>query len=259
MRELLPEQSRAGADAANAALLTFKAKTAPRRRGYGKCFPCELLLAEASSEQRADFDAVVDDQDFGHSEVLYRATAPVGTVHFIQMGAVKLLRSGPAGEQRIVRVLKPGDSAGIESVLSHTYEHTAIALGDVRACSIPVALFLKLAAGSGRTQMWLLQKSLTALKEVETWLLQLAGGSIPANVRMARLLLKLRANDEDHIYRLANKEMGDIVGLVPETVCRIISEFGRQGIIAKDDCGSIFSKRYFRGNIQALKKIAENI
>ncbi|MDD5175084.1 MAG: Crp/Fnr family transcriptional regulator [Sterolibacterium sp.] len=252
----LSEASCTSSGAANSVLLAFTSKTARQIRGYGECFPCALLLAEAPPEQHADFDALVHDQDFGHSEVLYRATAPVDAVHFIQMGAVKLVRTGPTGEQRIVRVLKTGDSAGTESIFSQTYEHTAIALGDVRVCSIPVALFLKLVAGSGRTQMWLLQKSLTALNDVETWLLQLAGGSVSSRVRIARLMLKLCADNEGHIHRLPLKEMGAIVGLVEETVCRVISEFDRQGIIAKDGSGSVFGQRYFRGNIPALKKIA---
>lgn len=240
-----------------AEVFPFGNKTVPGISSHGKCFACELLLADASPEQRADFDAMVRDQDFEHASVLYRVTTPVDVVYFIQKGAVKLVQTGPAGEQRIIRVLKTGDVAGIESIFSPDYEHTAFALGDVSACSIPVSCFRKFAAGSERAQMWLLQKSLTALKEVETWLSQLVCSSTPARTRMARLMLRLRVEDGDFIHRMGNKEMGAIIGLAPETVCRIISDFSRQGIVAKDDSGSVFSQRYFCGNIPTLEKIAQ--
>lgn len=236
---------------------TRKSVSVLQKRSHGKCFACELLLAEVSPKQRAEFDAMIHDHDFGHNKVIHRDMAPADAVYFIQKGAVKLLKPGFCGKQRIVRVLKPGDVAGIESVFSHAYEHTAITLGDVSACSVPADWFRNFAAGSGRTQMWLLQKSLAALKEAETWLSQLSGGSIPVDVRMARLMLHLRAEDGYHIHRLALKEMGDIVGLVPESVCRIISEFDRKGFVVRDASGSVFSRRYYRGNIPALEKIAQ--
>ncbi|MFA7270539.1 MAG: Crp/Fnr family transcriptional regulator [Sterolibacterium sp.] len=256
MNEGLPRRSSSSAAAATAAVFPGKNKTAPKIRSHGKCFACELLLAEVSPEQRPDFDALVHDRDFAHANVLYRVTAPIDAVYFIQKGAVKLVKAGSDTEQRIVRVLNAGDVAGIESVFSHAYAHTAIALGDVTVCSIPVAWLRKFAAESGRTQMWLLQKSLTALNDVETWLAQLAGGSTPARTRMARLMLQLRTGDGDYIHRLAIKEMGAIVGLAPETVCRIISEFDRHGFVVKDSSRTVFSQRYFHGNIPALKKIA---
>jgi len=237
--------------------LLFASKTAPEISSHGKCFACELLLADVSPEQRAEFDTMVHDYDFDHASVLYRATTPVAAVYFIQKGAVKLVQTAPDGDQRVIRVLRIGDVAGIESIFSPDYEHTAFALGDVSVCGIPVTCFRKFAAGSGRTQMWLLQKSLMALKEAESWLSQLVCSSTPARMRMARLMLRLRVDEGDFIHRLAIKEMGAIIGLAPETVCRIISDFSRQGIVAKDDSGSVFSQRYFRGNIQALEKISQ--
>ncbi|MFA7278801.1 MAG: Crp/Fnr family transcriptional regulator [Sterolibacterium sp.] len=230
---------------------------APQKRSHGKCFACELLFAEVAPKQRAEFDAMIHDHDFGHNKVIHRDMAPADAVYFIQKGAVKLLKPGFGGKQRIVRVLKPGDVIGIESIFSDAYEHSAITLGDVTACSVPADWFRDFAAGSGRTQMWLLQKSLAALKEVETWLSQFSAGSIPVDVRMARLMLHLRAEDGYHIHRLSLKEMGDIVGLVPESVCRVISEFDRKGVVVRDAGGSVFSRRYYRGNIPALEKIAQ--
>ncbi|TRZ67776.1 MAG: Crp/Fnr family transcriptional regulator [Rhodocyclaceae bacterium] len=234
-------------------------ETAPEISVPGKCLPCEVLLAGSSTDQRAAFETLVDDYDFAHSQVLYHATTPVDTVYCVKMGAIKLVAIGPCGEQRIVRILKTGDIAEIESIFSQQFEHTAIAIGDVSVCRIPVEWFRRSVTGSGQTQMWLLQKSLTSLINAETWFSQLAISVTPSRTRLARLLLKLRVDDGHQIYRLGIKELGAIVGLAPETVSRILADFDGKNIITKYSGNNDLAKRYFLGNTQALEEIAREV
>jgi len=233
-----------------------------RRRASRDAFDCalcrELLDWGVSLEHGADFDTGIHDYEYEHASDLYRVAAPVDAVYSILAGTVKIVKPGPAGEQRIVRVLKTGDVAEIESIFSDAFEHTAIAVGKVRACRIPIAWLRKFVAGSGRIQMRLLQKSLTDLREAETWLSQLTGGATPARTRMARLMLRLRVDAGDRIHRYSIDDMGDIMGITPETVSRIISEFCRQGIVARTG-SSIAAERYFRGDIAALERIAQEV
>jgi CRP-like cAMP-binding protein len=234
-------------------------ETPPEPTVQGKCLPCEILLAGSSAEQRADFETIVDDYDFGHSQILYHAMTPVDAVYCVKIGAIKLIQIGPSGERRIVRLLKIGDIAEIESVISPMYEHTAIAIGNVRVCSIPVDWFRKSVIGSRQTQMWLLQKSLASLINAETWYSQLAVSVTPARTRLARLLLKLRVDDDHHIHRIGIKELGAIIGLAPETVSRILADFDRKNIITKYNGNNDLAKRYFLGNTQALEEIAREV
>lgn len=108
--------------------------------------------------------------------------------------------------------------------------------------------------------MWLLRKSLTSPLKVETWLSQVAtGAAMLSRKRMARFLLQLRVDDGDLIHRFANKEIGAIIGLAPETVCRMLGDFDRQGIITKFDGDNVLGQRYLRGNLQALEEIAREV
>jgi len=233
-----------------------------RRRVSRDAFDCELcrelLDASVSLGHGADFDTGIHDCEYEHANHLYRATTPVDAVYSILSGTVKVVRTGSAGEQRIVRVLRSGDVAEVESISSLAFEHTAIAAGRVRACRIPIAWFRRGVAGPGRMQLLLLQQSLAALKEAETWFSQLTARAIPVCTRTAQLLLHLRVDAADRILRLSVGEMGAILNIRPETVSRVLSDFGRRGIVAKER-GSVTDQLYFRGNIVALEKLAQEI
>jgi CRP-like cAMP-binding protein len=152
-------------------------------------------------------------------------------------------------------VLKKGDVAGIESAFGDHYEHTAIAVGDVRACRVPISHFRNFVSTHGSLQMRLLQTSQATLRETESWLSELTAGNLPARTRMARLLLRLRVTDgEDRIHRFGVEDMAAILGIAAETVSRVVSDLVREGILVKG--GKSFATRYFRGDIPALEKIA---
>jgi CRP-like cAMP-binding protein len=72
---------------------------------------------------------------------------------------------------------------------------------------------------------------------------------------MARLLLKLRTGNSDRIIRFTGEDMAAILGITFETVSRLVSEFKRLGIL-QYIYGSKGTK-YFRGDIAALEKIAQ--
>lgn len=229
------------------------------RQGRSNCFACglrhEMVCSDVSLDDLINFHVGIDDLTFENGSPLYRAGFPVEGIFCIRGGTVKLVKSSLAGEHRILRIIKTGDVAGLESAFSDTCEHTAIAIGRVRACRIPIAYFRRFVTEHSALQMRLLQKSQAALREAETWLSQLMGGSTPARVRVARLMLRMRVGEGDRIHRFNLDDMAAMVGITPETVSRTISEFVRMGILVKTS-GSI-SSRYFRGDIAALEKIAQ--
>lgn len=231
-----------------------------RCQGRSNCFACglrhEMVCSDVSLDDLIDFHAGIEDFDYEHGSAIYNMGSPMEAVYCVRGGAVKMVRYDPAGEQRIVRVLKTGDVAGIESAFAEKFEHTAIAVGKVRACRIPIAYFRKFVEDHGGLQMRLLRKSQEALREAETWLSQLMGGTTPARTRMARLFLRLRAAEGgDKIHRFSLEDIAAIIGITPETASRVISDFVRQGILVKG--GSTYATRYFRGDIPALEKISQ--
>jgi CRP/FNR family transcriptional regulator len=230
-----------------------------RCQGRSNCFDCtlrhEMVCSEVTLDELIDFHTGIEDFDYGHGAALFTLGTPTEGVYCVRHGAVKMVKQDPSGGQRIVRVLKRGDVAGIESAFSDRYEHTAIAVGEVRACRVPIEYFRNFVATHGNLQMRLLRTSQDTLRETESWLSELTVGSLPARTRMARLLLRLRVTDDgDRIHRFGIEDMAAILGIAQETVSRAISDFVREGILVKG--GKTFATRYFRGDLPALEKIA---
>lgn len=230
-----------------------------RCQGRSNCFDCtlrhEMVCSEVTLDELIDFHTGIEDFDYGHGAALFNMGGTNEGVYCIRHGAVKMIKYDSAGNQRIVRVLRKGDVAGIESAFGDRYEHTAIAVGEVRACRVPISHFRNFVSTHGSLQMRLLQTSQATLRETESWLSELTAGNLPARTRMARLLLRLRVTDGgDRIHRFGVEDMAAILGIAAETVSRVVSDLVREGILVKG--GKSFATRYFRGDIPALEKIA---
>jgi len=108
-------------------------------------------------------------------------------------------------------------------------------------------------------QMRLLEKAHEALREADSWLSELVSNAVPARVRLARLLLRLRIGDGDHIHRLNLTDMGAILGITPETISRMLGEFRDEGIllkVAQTRNGGKLVGRHYRGNMATLAAIS---
>jgi hypothetical protein len=90
-------------------------------------------------------------------------------------------------------------------------------------------------------------------RETEQWLVDLTCGGGTARERMARLLLKLRAGDNDRIHNFSREDLRAMLGITVETTCRIIAEFSRLGLLARIGKKG---EKYFSANIAALERIA---
>lgn len=230
------------------------------REGKGNCSDCALrqtlICSDVSRGDLATFHSWVDDLAFPPGTVLYHMEAPADGFYCLRSGTVKLVRYSMSGVARIVRILKGGDVAGLEAAFADTFAHTAVAVGEVRACRIPLSRFRHMMRDNPPLQRRLLEKSQQALAEVETWLAELAGGigAAPARQRLARLLLSLRDGPSDRIHRFSIEDLGGMLGISMETASRILSDLTRQGFLEK--CGSGRAERHFRADIAALEKIA---
>ena len=90
------------------------------------------------------FHRPISTQELAPGETLYDENVPPESVYTIRQGLVKLVKYLPDGSQRIVRLLRQGDLAGIEALNRQTYEHQAIALEPVSVCRIPTTVVERL-------------------------------------------------------------------------------------------------------------------
>lgn len=224
----------------------------------GDCASCTLQRTDACGSIAALMSVAggvpFDGHVFEPGAVLYRGGAPADGLHFIVAGGVKLVCSDASGNERIVRIAHDGGVVGFDAMGGGVCRHTAIALDEVRTCRIPVHALPRLLERRPVLQMQLLRQLQAALSEAEAWIAELASGVVPARVRLARLLLRLRIGDGKRVRRLQLTEVGSILGQTPETVCRTLKAFEQDGVLRPQ--GMRGAARHYLADIDALRRIA---
>ncbi|MBK1664339.1 Crp/Fnr family transcriptional regulator [Rhodospirillum rubrum] len=206
-------------------------------KGLPECRACGIRdLALFADLEEADFRLIhlpIEELSYGAGAVLYNAGDPARAVMSLRGGLVKLVQYLGDGSQRIVRLLRPGDSIGLEATLQDSYEHTAVFLQPGMVCRIPVEVVRRLNDETPRLHHQLITRWHRSLKQADDWLTGLSTGN--ARARVARLLLHLPrevAADGTPICVLFSREdLGAMLGVTTETASRIIAEMKRGGVI----------------------------
>lgn len=148
---------------------------------------------------------------------------------------VKLTNNARNGGSRIVRLLGPGDSIGLELLDgNNSYHHTAVAVDNVDVCRIPVSIIKKNIAKRPSIYTQISHQLQNQLDLADQWIVALGTGT--ARQRVAHLLLLLDGffADKNGAFILINREdMAAVIGTTVETASRMIAEFKRQNILCK--------------------------
>ena len=170
----------------------------------------------------------------------------------VRKGLVKLVRYQSDGTQRIIRLIGPGDIAGLESTAGSRYESTAVAITEVQACRIPAAVIQRLETESPRLHQQLVRKWHEALKAADDFIADLASGS--ARQRLARLLMRLAASQgQDMVLLPPREDVGALLGITTETASRAVAAFRREGLLEDLDRQG----KRFRVALAALNPVAD--
>ena len=208
------------------------------------------LFANLKPEDLLQMHSPIQYEVLEKGEKLYAHDEKADYIYTLHDGVLKLEQFLPSGEQRIVRLLRRGDLAGIEAVTTTNYQHDAIALTKISVCKIPADIVLDLSRKSPALHDNLLNKWQLALTTSDTWITKLSTG--PSRYRVVRLLIWLAENslDED-FYMPGREDMGNILSLTTETVSRAIAELRRDGDL------ELRGSNCARADVTNLKKIVK--
>ncbi len=202
--------------------------------GQADCLSCTLRNSVLfAGLEGPDFDLIhqpIDLYALPPGSTLYRAGDTGDRMYTIRTGILKLVQYLPDGTQRIVRLLRGTDVAGMEALLGEPYQHDAVVLQPTETCSLPVSVVKTLSQTNPVLHKELLKRWQKALTEADAWLTELSTGS--AKQRVARLLLRLVSNEQSSECTLFSREdMGAMLGITTETASRTIAEFKRQSLL----------------------------
>lgn len=207
-----------------------------------------VLFAGLEPEHLIRIHNAIEEFSLPRDASLYRAGDPGDAVFTIQSGLLKLVQYLPDGHQRIVRLVRSTDVAGLEALLDQHYQHDAVVLQTATICRIPIRVIRDLEADNPELRQELMRRWQRALSEADAWLTELSTGN--SRQRVARLLLRLADSEGQGMCDLFGREdIGAMLGITTETASRVIAEFKRNGILEETGPGHFQCRR---GELEAL-------
>lgn len=220
---------------------------------YADCASCPAshipLLGDQAFSRREMCLSHFQLASFHPRGTVYDLDEPGTALFVLRRGLVKLIRYVSDGVERIVRLKRPGETFGLESLLGRRYQHRAVAATGCEVCRMPAETILRYGRDNPEVRESLLAQYENSMATADLFLAELATGN--AHVRVARLLLYLvSCGDENDAPLLSREDMGAMLGLTTETASRVIAEFRRKGLIEP------LGEHRFRGSIAALVGLA---
>jgi CRP-like cAMP-binding protein len=201
------------------------------------------LFQNLSAEERERLRPLALIRSFEPGERLFGEGDPAEQLHFILAGRFKIVKGAADGKEIILEILGPGDPIGVVAVLEgRPLPASATTLEAGSILTLPAEQFFALMAANPRLVRGLLVGLTRRLMELTR---RLADRSSRADVRLARLFLTLSermGRQVDERVRLvpvslSRQEIADLVGITQETVIRIMSRWGKDGIVTTDRDG----------------------
>ena len=171
-------------------------------------------------------------------QILYTEGNRSAHLYAIRSGRIKLVKLDASGREHVAAVLESGDLFGFEAVFDSAYTTGAEALTDAELCLASGDELKRLMAevpGIAVDLTRYLHRQLCRTRELQAFL-----GVASASARLAGYILHVSSqnNSTDDVTvpdDLTLGDLGGILGLSPETVCRARSELKVRGIIEMHD------------------------
>lgn len=184
---------------------------------------------------------------FAPQNTLFREGVASSEVFMIVTGIVKLVRHLPNGRARIVGLHGPGAVLGMFSGRPSQYLslHSAVTLGPVATECWSRSRLQQLRRERPDNYIDLLERFHEQASQADLWITEFSTGRIKS--RVARLVLFLERIEaglsQGEVELLTCQEMGEILGITPESVSRVIAGMKREHLLvhAPSEKGESFS------------------
>src|SRR5690554_5571188 len=110
--------------------------------------------------------------------VIYQQGDLPQSVFSLRRGFVKLTQLSKEGEEKIVRILGPGYTLGMESLSQQNYKQTAEALTEVDFCTIPAAMLIEMSNQQPLICHEIINQWQRQLEDADNWLSEFYAGTI---------------------------------------------------------------------------------
>jgi CRP-like cAMP-binding protein len=217
--------------------------------------PAELLKTtpvwrRLNKDDQARLAAISEVATYARGERLFSEGDPSETFITIASGRVKIVKSTPAGKDVILEVFGAGDPLGAAAAYEgRPFPASAIALEPTTCLVIPRREFFGLLERHPTLVRGLLLGLTLRLVELTNRMVELSGGKLEP--RFARMFLKM-ANDSGRACAdgvlipgaLSRQDLADLAGTTIETCIRIMSRWGKEGLVRTDREGFVILDKH---------------
>jgi len=205
-----------------------------------------------SSLSAADRGSIAESgviRSYPQGAVIFEQEAPADTFYTVTSGLVKVYRLLPTGKQLTLQIFGPGAPIGaLAAYDGRPFPATAGALAPTTCLLIPRAVFFRLLEEHPSLVRGLLHGLTGRVVELLNRVTDLSSRRIEP--RFARLFLKL-ADEMGRPERggmfvpimLSRQELADMTGTRIETCIRIMSRWGKQGLLRTEKDGFVLLDR----------------
>ncbi len=172
---------------------------------------------------------------FKTGEQVYRQNSISPSVYLVKKGFLKIYRTGPKGQQQIIRLVKEGDIIGYHSHITKEPENTACeCLVNSVLCKINTGSIEDNIKINECLSTYLLKATCDEMKHTCDSIVEMSQRSVRS--RSAKILLKLKdvfetQEGESFPVRISRDDLAGWVGTCKESISRSLNEFKKEGLI----------------------------
>lgn len=207
------------------------------------------LFSRLSAEDRRKLTEISVVRRYSRDHRIFSEGDPAGVVFTIVSGRIKVVKAIPGGKELILEILGPGDPLGaVAAYEARPYPASALALEDSACIASKRSDFMTLLETCPSLVRGLLGGFSLRVIELGKRLSEITGSRVEA--RFAQIFLTLvdrlgQARDVGIFVPLAlsRQDLADLAGTTVETSIRIMSRWGKEGVVMTEAEGFVVRDR----------------
>ena len=176
-------------------------------------------------------------REYGRSEAIYREDEEPEFLLYVLEGKVKIYKTGLAGKQQIVRMIKPKEMFGYRAAFAcEKYITGATAFEATTLCQIPVDVIKKIIVTNSMVGVFFLRRLATMLGGADALTVTLTQKHIRARLAESIITIKEKFGVEDDGKTLAlatsREDIANFSNMTTSNAIRTLSALASEGVIS---------------------------
>lgn len=218
-------------------------------QGIEEAFRATALYRSLGVDDRARLAEVSQVKAYEKGELLFAEGDPSEHIHTLVTGRAKVVKMMPSGKEVILEIFGPGDPIGaVVAYEGRPYPATAVAVEPTTCLLVRRAPFFALLERHPTLVRSFILGLTQRIVELTRRIPEVAGGRV--ETRFAHLFLKfadtMGVPREDGVFvpmALSRQDLADLTSTTIETCIRVMSRWGREGVVRTDKDGFLLKDR----------------